>query len=98
RAGVRVAIAITARRAAGGKAPWPTGARRILQAMEALRQIATAPTANGMAVTVQCLGHLQIRRVVRCRSPEDHPATKDQGLWGGMGTHDRLQVGLFIAA
>ncbi len=65
--------------------------------MEAMRKIAPAPTANGMAVTVQFLGHLQIRRTLRCRSPKDHPATKDQGLWSGMGTHDRLQMGLLIA-
>src|SRR2546426_8995148 len=69
RAGLRVAIAITSRRAEGGKAPRPTRARRILQATEALRKIATAPTANGMAVTVEILGHLKIRRAVRCRSP-----------------------------
>ena len=35
-----MAIAITSRRAEGGKAPRPTWARRILQATEALRQIA----------------------------------------------------------
>jgi hypothetical protein len=61
-------------------------------------QIATAPTANGMAVTVEFLGHLKMRRVVRCRRPSDQPATQDQGLWGGMGSHDRLQMGLFIAS
>src|SRR5712691_9913924 len=93
RAGLRVAIDITSRRTEGGKAPRPTGAQRILQATEALRTIATAPTANGMAVTVEVLGHLKIRRAVRCRSPEDQPATKDQGLGGGMGAHDRLQLG-----
>src|SRR5262245_34028805 len=52
-AGLRVAIAITSRRAEGGKAPRPTRARRILQATEALRQRATAPTPHGMAVTWQ---------------------------------------------
>src|SRR4051795_13522777 len=71
RAGLRVAIEITSRRAEGGKAPRPTRARRILQATETLRKIATAPTAHGMAVTVEFLGHLKIRRAVRCRSPED---------------------------
>src|SRR5215470_4308228 len=62
--GFRVAIAITSRRAEGGKAPWATRARRILQTTQALLEIATTPTANGMTVTVQCLGHLQVRRVV----------------------------------
>src|SRR2546423_15174173 len=49
-AGLRVAIDITSRRCEGGKAPGPTQARRILQATEAVYKIATAPTANGMAV------------------------------------------------
>ena len=82
-----MAIAITSRRAEGGKAPRSTRAQRILQATEALRKVATAPTATGMAVTVEILSHLKMRRAVRCRSPEDQPATKDQGLGGGMGAH-----------
>src|SRR6059036_3691583 len=69
RAGLRVAIAITSRRAAGGKAPRPTRAWRILQATEALRKRATAPPANGVAVTMEILGDLKIRWVVRCRRP-----------------------------
>src|SRR4029453_17722167 len=68
-AGLRVAIDITSRRCEGGKAPGPTQARRILQATEAVFEIATSPTTNGMAVTVQLLGHLQMRRAVRRRSP-----------------------------
>ena len=95
--GFRVAIDSTSRRAEGGKAPRSPRTRRILQATEALRKVATAPTANGMAVTVESLGHLKIRRVVRCCSPEDQPATKDEGLGGGMGAHERLQMRLFIA-
>ena len=51
-AGLRVAIAITSRRAKGGKAPRPTRARRILEAIEAMRKIAMAPTTHGMAVTM----------------------------------------------
>src|SRR5882672_9172613 len=97
RAGLRVAIDITSRRAEGGKAPRPTRARRILQATEALRKIAIAPTANGMAMTVEIMGHLKIRRAVRCRSSEDQPATKDQSLGSGMGAHNRLQMGWCIA-
>src|SRR5262245_52838882 len=68
-AGLRVAIAITARRSEGGKAPRPTRARRILQATEALRKIATAPTTYGMAVTLQLVGHLQMRRMGWRRRP-----------------------------
>src|ERR671929_579723 len=66
-AGLRVAIDITSRRCAGGKAPGPTRARRILQATEAVYTIATAPTANGMAVTIESPGHLKMRRAVRRR-------------------------------
>src|SRR5256885_8069894 len=52
-AGLRVAIAITSRRAKGGKAPRPTRARRILEAIEAMRKIAMAPTTYGMAGSQQ---------------------------------------------
>src|SRR5262252_1989776 len=68
-AGLRVAIAITSRRCEGGKAPGSTRAWRLLQAAEAMFAITTAPTAHGMTVTVEFLGHLQIRRTVRRRSP-----------------------------
>jgi hypothetical protein len=61
-----------------------------LKAIEALFQIATSPTANGMAVTVELLGHLKIRRVVCGGGPQDQLTTKGQDLWGGMGTHDRF--------
>jgi hypothetical protein len=68
-AGLRVAIAIPSRRAQGGKAPRPTRARRILEAIEAMHKIAMAPATHGMAVTLQRVSHLQIRRAVRRRSP-----------------------------
>ena len=71
-AGFLVAIASTSTRSEGGKAPRATRARRILQATQALLKIAISPTANGMAVTVQILGHLQVRRAVWRRRPEDH--------------------------
>src|SRR6266446_9812345 len=95
-AGLRVAIDSTSRRDEGGKAPRPTRARRILQATEAVLKITTAPTANGMAVTVEVLGHLKIRRAVWSPRPQDQLATKGQGLGGGMGSHDCLSMGLFI--
>jgi hypothetical protein len=97
-AGLRVAIAITSRRCEGGKAPGPTWARRILQATEAVDKIATSPTANGMAVPVESLGHLKMRRAVCSRCPQDQLTTKGQGLWCGMGAYDRLQPGLFIVS
>src|SRR6266571_4638515 len=68
-AGLRVAIDITSRRSEGGKAPRPTGARRILQATEAVVKIAMAPTANSMAIPVSLRGYLESRRAVRRRGP-----------------------------
>src|SRR5882724_11663561 len=68
-AGLRVAIDITSRRSEGGKAPRPTGARRIVQATEAVVKITLAPTANSMAITVELGGHLEIRRALRRRGP-----------------------------
>src|SRR5437870_6823485 len=79
-AGLRVAIAITSRRAEGGKAPRPTGARRIVQATEAVVKITMAPTANSMAITVERRGHLEIRRAVRCRRPEGDLTSKRLGF------------------
>ena len=65
--GFRVAMVSTSSRAEGGKAPRATRAWCILQATETLSEIATSPTANGMAVTVEILGHLKIRRALwRC--------------------------------
>src|SRR5918994_3253649 len=64
----------------GGKAPRATRARGILKATETLCQIATSPTANGMAITVELLSDLKIQRSARCRSPQDQLTTKGQGL------------------
>jgi hypothetical protein len=75
----------------------PIRARRILQAPEALRKVATAPTAHSMAVTGEFLGYLKVRRGVRCGTPQEQPAPQDQGLGGGMGAHERLHMRLFIA-
>ncbi len=96
--GFRVAMAITSSRAEGGKAPRATRARCILQATQALGEIATAPTANRMAVTVQLLGYLQIGRVRWRRRAEDHLTTKGQGLGGGGCTGNRFQTRLFLAS
>lgn len=93
-AGLRVALAITARRAAGGHAPRPPRTRRIWQALAAVRKSAMAPTANGMAVTRPCVGHWQIRRAGWRRSTEDAPTTQGQGVWRGMGAHDRRHTGV----
>ena len=44
----------------GGKAPRATRARRILQALEAMQQIALPPTADGMPLTGHFGGYLRI--------------------------------------
>src|SRR2546426_12499797 len=69
-AGLRVAIAITSRRAKGGKAPRPTRARRILEAIEAMRKIAMAPTTYGMAVCKERSKHMPKRKQGPCCAPE----------------------------
>src|SRR5262245_65459624 len=89
---------MTSRRSEGGKAPGPTRARCILKATKAVLKIATTPTANGMAVTAELLGHLKIRRAVRRCRPQDHLTAKGQGLWCGMGPHDRFSTALFIVS
>src|SRR6266487_1013038 len=47
-------------------------------------------------------GHLGGRRHIRwllwCGSSEDEPTAKGQGLGCGMGSHKRLQLGVFISA
>ena len=57
-AGFLVAIDSTSTRSEGGKAPRATRARRILQALEAVRKIAMTPTTDRMALTVHLGGHL----------------------------------------
>jgi hypothetical protein len=94
-AGFLVAIDSTSTRSAGGKALRATRARGILQAVEAVRQIALTPTANRMALTSHLGSHVQIRWSVGRGGPEDQPTAKGQGLGGGMGTHKRLQTGVF---
>jgi len=55
----------------GGKSAAVDPARRIMQATEALLQIATSPPAAGMALTVHLGDHLQIRGMIWRGAPED---------------------------
>src|SRR6266496_3635591 len=48
-----------------------------------------------MAVAVQFLGHLQVRRMIQRCGPQDELTTEGQSLWRGMGAYHRLQTGLF---
>ena len=88
--GFLVASASTSTRSEGGNAPWATRARGILQAVEAVRQIALTPTADRMAFTGHLGRHLEIRRVLWRGGPEDQPTAKSSGLGCGMGAHKRL--------
>lgn len=97
-AGFLVAIASTATRAAGGKAPRATRARRLVQALEPVRQRALTPTADGMPLTGHRGGHLPMRWVLWRGSPEEEPTAKGQGLGGGMGSHKRRSLGGYISA
>ena len=67
-----------------------------LQALEAVRQIALPPTADGMSFTGHLGGYLHIRWLLWCGSPEDEPTAKGQGLGCGMRSHKRLQLGVFV--
>ena len=68
----------------GGKASRPTRPRSVLQAGEAVLDKAVPPEADGMAVTVQLAGNLNVGRVVGVGGPEHDAAAEDQGL--GRGT------------
>jgi len=63
-AGGWVAIDTTSTRSAGGKAPWPTWAQRILQPGESVCEIPGPPQAHGMAITVHLGGDPEIRRLI----------------------------------
>jgi hypothetical protein len=68
-AGLLVAMDMTSPRSAGGKAPRSPGARRILQAVETVREIALTPTTDGMTRTVHLGGALTIRGAIWRSSP-----------------------------
>src|SRR5437867_5838305 len=76
----------------GGKAPWPTGTRSILQTREAMFQKAVAPLANGMAVTIQFGRDLEVGWVIVVSRTQDQPTTKDQGLGRGPGAEQGFQA------
>jgi hypothetical protein len=75
-AGFLVAIASTSTRSEGGNAPWATRARGILQAVEAVRQVALTPPADRMALTGHVGGHLKIRWAVGRGGAEDQATAK----------------------
>jgi len=89
-AGVWVAIDTTSTRSAGGKAPWPTWAQRILQPGKSVREIPGTPQAHGMAITVHLGGDPEIRWLIGSGGPQDQPTPERQGLGRGMCTGEPL--------
>jgi hypothetical protein len=63
-----------------------------LQAGEAEFQEAVPPLADGMAVTVQFGGDLQVGRVVGVGGPQDEAAAENQGLGSGAGAGQGFQA------
>ena len=69
---------MTCRRSEGGKAPGATGAGSVLEAGQAVRDIAFTPLANGVAVTIQGVGNLLIGRLLGLRGRQDNPTPEGQ--------------------
>jgi hypothetical protein len=88
--GFWVAIDKMSTRSAGGKAPRPTWARRILQPGESVGEIPSTPQAHGMAITVHLSGDPEIRRLIGRCGPQDQPTSECQGLGSGMRTGEQL--------
>lgn len=83
-------------RSEGGKAPRPTGPRRILKPGEPVHEIPSAPQAYGMTITAHLGGDTEIRRMVGRGGPQDEATPECQGLGGGMRAGKRLQLGPFL--
>src|SRR5215831_9091790 len=88
-----VAMAMTATRCEGGKAPGATGARGVLQAVEAPGDKAFAPAADGVAVAAELVGDVLVGRVLRCSGGQDDAAAQSQGLGRGAGTDQGVEFG-----
>ena len=89
---VRVAIASTASRPSGGKAPGPAGAWGILKPLHTAGDEAFAPLADGMAVTVQRGGDGLVGRPVRPSGVQDDTAPEGERLGGGPGANEGFEL------
>ena len=90
---VLLAVAMTSSCCEGGKSPRPTGPRRILQAGEAVPEVAVSPLGDGVAVAGELRGDLEVGGTIVGGGPQDDPATEDQGLGRGAGADQGLQAG-----
>src|ERR1700681_1302526 len=81
-----VARVTTSSCSSGGKAPWPTGTRSILQASETVLEKTRSPKNDGVATATELVGNLQIGRLIFGCQPQDQPTTEDQSLRRGVGS------------
>jgi hypothetical protein len=95
-AGFLVAIDSAPTRSEGGNALRATRAWGILEAVETVGQITLTPTAYRMALTAHLGGDLEMRWSVWRGGPEHQPTAKGESLGRGMGSHKRLQTGVFL--
>jgi hypothetical protein len=63
-----------------------------LQASEAVGHEAFAPLADGVSIAAQFGGNLLVGRVIVFGRTEDEATACDQGLRGGAGADQRLQL------
>src|SRR2546430_2618553 len=80
-----VAMAMTATRSEGGKAPGATGARRVLQALQAVDEKAFTPAADSVAVAAKFAGDVLVGGIVRLSCTQDDAAAESQRLRCGPG-------------
>src|SRR5437763_16743277 len=79
------ARAMTSTCRSGGKAAGATRPGGILQASEAVRGVAAAPQADGVAVATDLGGDAAVGGPVGFGGPEDEAAAEGQRLRGGVG-------------
>src|SRR5262249_50104884 len=87
-----LAMAMTATRSEGGKAPRATGARSVLQALEAVGDKAFAPAADRVAIATKIAGDVLVGRVVRRSGAQDDATAQSQGLGRGAGTDQGFEL------
>ena len=79
-------------RSEGGKAPRPTGPRRILKPGEPVREIPGAPQAHGMTIPAPRGGDPEMRRRIGRGGPQEQATPEREGLRGGVRASQRLPL------
>src|SRR5258708_677637 len=77
---VVLGVAMTASCCEGGKEPRPARPRRILQAREALLEVALSPGPDGVPIAEELRGDLEVGGMIVGGGPQDDPAAEGQGL------------------